>query len=283
MSTTIDALRELGEKVNGTKPISNYTGNIINEIADNYTGGGSGSGIYVFDFTDAEYDEVDDYTATLTKSITANQKTELEAQPAINLTIAPGIHIFGNNSVTVTKGYLGYEGGGFVDPSDNRIVTLYLQLSSSVAVLTIRSSAMGGGGGGLPVYDLGSINCNIDQTSDGGMYLTNRAIYTISEALYNQIAANPLGIAKVSIVPYMDDEPVSGALPFYFTYNMAWDYGTTYYVYGMGGYSTMTSLEHYVGSVRITDSNPESTPSYDVTVEVLIGAQDLAHYLNPGN
>lgn len=37
MSTTIDALRNLGLKVNGEEPQSNYVNNVINEIADNYS------------------------------------------------------------------------------------------------------------------------------------------------------------------------------------------------------------------------------------------------------
>lgn len=37
MSTTIDALRNLGLKVNGEEPTSNYVNNVINEIADNYS------------------------------------------------------------------------------------------------------------------------------------------------------------------------------------------------------------------------------------------------------
>lgn len=43
MATTIDSLRNLGLKVNGSEPTSNYVNNIINEIADEYTGGGSSS------------------------------------------------------------------------------------------------------------------------------------------------------------------------------------------------------------------------------------------------
>ena len=44
MSTTIDALRNLGLKVNDKVPTSNYVNNVINEIANDYEGGGSGGG-----------------------------------------------------------------------------------------------------------------------------------------------------------------------------------------------------------------------------------------------
>ena len=42
MATTIKALRKLGLQVNGEEPTSNNVGNIINEIANEYTGGGTG-------------------------------------------------------------------------------------------------------------------------------------------------------------------------------------------------------------------------------------------------
>lgn len=44
MSTTIKSLRKLGLKVNGEEPTNNNIGNVIDEIAENYTGGGSSSG-----------------------------------------------------------------------------------------------------------------------------------------------------------------------------------------------------------------------------------------------
>ena len=45
MSTTIDALRTLGLKVNDKLPTSNNIGNVINEIADDYAGGSGSAGV----------------------------------------------------------------------------------------------------------------------------------------------------------------------------------------------------------------------------------------------
>ena len=43
MATTIESLRKLGLKVNGTEPTNNNIGNVINEIADDYAGGSGGA------------------------------------------------------------------------------------------------------------------------------------------------------------------------------------------------------------------------------------------------
>lgn len=45
MSTTIESLRKLGLKVNGTEPTNNNIGNVINEIADDYQGGSGSAGV----------------------------------------------------------------------------------------------------------------------------------------------------------------------------------------------------------------------------------------------
>lgn len=50
MATTIEALRNLGLKVNGEEPTSNNIGNVINEIAEEYTGGGGGSDVSIDNF-----------------------------------------------------------------------------------------------------------------------------------------------------------------------------------------------------------------------------------------
>ena len=150
MSTTIDALRNLGLKVNGTEPVSNYTGNIINEIADNYTGGGSGSGVYTFDFSGAT--SSGDYTWTLPINLATMQ--ELLEQPVIDLTLGTAVsNVLETEHITVTKGTSDCFTGSAI-LADGYIIVIYFSLSSSVAILdyNFQEIPQSSGSGGTQLY-----------------------------------------------------------------------------------------------------------------------------------
>lgn len=102
MSTTIDALRNLGNKVNGKVPESNYVNNVINEIANDYEGGGSG-GASVIDLGEINliYNQINGLdkikTPTPAPSISAAIFGAIEASPESRIKLTGNIY-FGSIS-----------------------------------------------------------------------------------------------------------------------------------------------------------------------------------------
>ena len=198
MSTTIDALRELGEKVNGTKPISNYTGNIINEIADNYTGGGSGSGIYTFDYSAAT--ATGDYSFSL--AINNATMQELLAQPVIDLTLGTAVsNVLETSHITVTKGLSDSFSGACVADNDT-VMNVLFNLTSSAATLTLQIQEIpeSSGGGNIIMAEIDMSNVEPTEDPYTGAMDFNK---TITQAKYEELFAADIIKIKVSEDDYV--------------------------------------------------------------------------------
>lgn len=115
MSTTIDALRNLGLKVNDKVPTSNNIGNVINEIANDYTGGGeSGGGVIdlgiiacnmEFPIEDSS-SEIHISNTSASSTISNELATKIAADPAVNIKATLSVNFDGDTmTIPVSFGF----------------------------------------------------------------------------------------------------------------------------------------------------------------------------------
>ncbi len=135
MATTIESLRKLGLKVNGEEPTSNNVGNVINEIANEYTGGGGGgTSIYTIDYSGATI--LDDHAEL---AITSAQAEEIAAQPAIILDFGSASEAFGADSILFnnTGSYFASTFIGGTSQNGDYIYCWRVEINSNILILTM--------------------------------------------------------------------------------------------------------------------------------------------------